>query len=77
MPNSTLPALLLTVPWAEVPLALLERLLPVIRKIAQLIQQFRTITLMRFLYQPVESGEQSTKRKTSTGLKLLFDVQEI
>lgn len=42
MPNSTLSALLLTIPRAEVPLALLGRRLPVIREIAQLIQHFRT-----------------------------------
>lgn len=42
MPNSTLSALLFTIPWAQVPLTLLGRLLPVIRQIAELIQQFRT-----------------------------------
>ncbi len=42
MSDSTLPAVLLTIPWARVPLALLGRLLPVIREIVQLIQQFRT-----------------------------------
>lgn len=42
MSDSTLPAVLLTIPWARVPLALLGRLLPVIRETAQLIQQFRT-----------------------------------
>lgn len=42
MSHFTLPALLLTIPWAQVPLALLGRLLPVIREIAQLIHLFRT-----------------------------------
>lgn len=42
MSNSTLPAVLLTIPWVQVPLALLERLVPGVRKIAQLIHQFRT-----------------------------------
>jgi hypothetical protein len=42
MSDSTLPALLLTIPWAQVPLTLLGQLLPVIREIAQLIRQFRT-----------------------------------
>lgn len=42
MANSTLPAVLLTIPWTQVPLTLVGRLLPVVREIAQLIQQFRT-----------------------------------
>ena len=42
MSDSTLPAVLLTIPWARVPRTLLGRLLPVIREIAPLIQQFRT-----------------------------------
>lgn len=41
MSDSTLPALL-TIPWAQVPMMLLGRLLPVIREMARLIQQFRT-----------------------------------
>lgn len=42
MSNSTLSAVLLTIPWAQMPLTLLGQLLPVIREIALLIQQFRT-----------------------------------
>ena len=42
MRKSTLPALLLTIPWAQVSLTLLGWLLPVIREIAQLIEHFRT-----------------------------------
>ena len=42
MSDPALPVLLLTIPCPRVPLTLLGRLLPVIRKIAQLIQQSRT-----------------------------------
>lgn len=42
MSNSTLPAMLLIIPWTQTPLTLVGRLLPAIREITRLIQQFRT-----------------------------------
>ena len=42
MSDSTLPAALPTISWAQVPVTLPRWLLPLIREIAQLIQQFRT-----------------------------------
>ncbi len=43
MSDSTLPAVLMTIPWAQVPLALLGRVLPVIRETGRIGREFDSL----------------------------------